>query len=39
VVVERQVFEGIGQNLHQEKADDVNAAMKDWFKKRGVSAP
>ena len=32
VVVERQVFEGIGHNLRQEKADDVNAAMKDWFK-------
>jgi dienelactone hydrolase len=39
VVVERQVFEGIGHNLHQEKADDVYAAMKDWFKKRGVLAP
>ncbi|MDP3071033.1 MAG: dienelactone hydrolase family protein, partial [Opitutaceae bacterium] len=33
---ERHLFEGIGHNLHQEKADDVYALMKAWFTKHGV---
>jgi dienelactone hydrolase len=36
VVHERKVFEGIGHNLHQEKAEEVVALVKDWFGKRGL---
>ncbi len=33
---ERHLFEGIGHNLHQQKADEVNALMHAWFVKFGV---
>jgi dienelactone hydrolase len=33
---ERHVFDGIGHNLHQQKADEVNALMRAWFVKYGV---
>ena len=32
----RAIYEGVGHGLHQEKAADVYAKMKDWFKKHGV---
>jgi len=37
VVEERKVFDGVGHNLHQEKADEVYALMKDWFRKQGLT--
>ena len=33
---ERHVFDGIGHNLHQQKAEEVNALMRAWFVKYGV---
>lgn len=33
---ERHVFDGIGHNLHQQKADEVFGLMKAWFVKHGV---
>ena len=35
---ERHVFDGIGHNLHQQKAGEVNALMRAWFVKYGVLA-
>ncbi|OPZ09056.1 MAG: esterase [candidate division BRC1 bacterium ADurb.BinA364] len=33
---ERIVFDGIGHNAHADKADEVYAAMREWFQKNGV---
>ena len=33
---ERHVFEGVGHNLHQQKADEVYPLMRAWFTKLGV---
>jgi dienelactone hydrolase len=33
---ERHVFEGIGHNLHQQKADEVNRHIRAWFTRFGV---
>ncbi len=33
---ERHAFEGVGHNLHQEKADEVYRLIKAWFVKHGV---
>ncbi len=33
---ERKVFDGVGHNLHVEKADEVFALIRDWFVKCGV---
>lgn len=35
---ERHVFDGIGHNLHAEKADEVYRLMRAWFAKHGVLA-
>lgn len=32
----RATYEGVGHNLHQERASDVNAKIKAWFEKHGV---
>jgi dienelactone hydrolase len=32
----RALYEGVGHNLHQEKASDVYAKIKAWFTKHGV---
>jgi dienelactone hydrolase len=34
----RATYEGVGHQLHQEKASDVYAKIKDWFRRRGVLA-
>jgi len=39
VANERKIFDGVGHNLHQEKAEEVRAAMKEWFLKKGVLKP
>lgn len=39
VASERKLWEGVSHNLHQEKADEVYAAIKEWFRKRGVLPP
>jgi acetyl esterase/lipase len=36
VPVERHVFDGIGHNLHAEKADEVFRLIRAWFVKHGV---
>jgi len=36
---ERKVFDGVGHNLHQEKAEQVQALLKDWFRRKGLLAP
>jgi predicted esterase len=33
---ERHVFEGVGHNLHQDKAEDIHRLMQAWFTKHGV---
>ncbi len=33
---ERHVFDGVGHNLHQQKADEVYRLIKAWFTKYGV---
>lgn len=33
---ERHVFDGIGHNLHMEKADEVFRLMRDWFTRHEV---
>ena len=33
---EREVFPGVGHNLHGEKADEVYRLVKAWFVKQGV---
>ena len=30
---ERRVFDGQGHNIHNTKAKEINAAIKDWFGK------
>ena len=35
----RTVFEGVGHNLHQEKAKEVYQHLQDWFRKQGVLKP
>jgi dienelactone hydrolase len=39
IVQDRKLFDGVGHNLHQEKADEVYALLKEWFQKRGLLAP
>jgi len=39
VANERKLWEGVGHNLHQEKSDEVYAAVKEWFRKKGVLPP
>lgn len=33
---ERQVFDGVGHNLHAEKADEVYRLISKWFTEQGV---
>lgn len=33
---ERQVWDGVGHALHQQKADEVYAKLKDWLRTHGV---
>lgn len=39
VPCERRVWEGVGHGLNQEKAEEVFAAMREWFQKHGVLKP
>ena len=38
VANERRTFEGVGHNLHQEKAEEVQKLIKEWFQKK-LSSP
>lgn len=36
VPCDRHVFEGVGHNLPNDRAEEVNRLMRDWFLRRGV---
>ena len=36
VPCQRRLFDGVGHNLHQERADEVYPLIRDWFAKHGA---
>jgi endo-1,4-beta-xylanase len=39
VANDRRLFDGIGHDLHREKADEVYTAMRHWFQQHGLLPP